>query len=286
MNLQRTIPYNTVIPLSIPVDSLSRRPGHQETTAKSSTTVTTTINLVMLDANHCPGSSMFLIFSNDAAVLHTGDVRADSVFLAGLKRNPLVQPFLASQRRRAGTEANSNSRRLDRIYLDTSAFIGTTDMLTKEQCIDDLIHLIDAYPSDWVFHINCWTFGYEDVLKAMSREFGSRIHLDRWRFDNFKKLSGDPMLLSLGTREENTTRFHACERSASCQAIIDAESKGKLVSVNFIEEKVVEHEIKMKVIRAEIQRARQGMAAWPKVLVSEKGCTSRKFCVLNRWPRV
>jgi len=213
---------------------------------------------------------MFLIYSKEAAVLHTGDVRADSVLLASLKRNPLVQPFLGSARGRERTSANPNFRRLDRIYLDTSAFIGTTDMLTKEQCIDDLIHLIDAYPSDRIFHINCWTFGYEDVLKAVSREFGSLVHLDRWRFDNFKALRGDPMLLSLSTRDEHVTRFHACERTAPCQAIVHAESQDKLVSVNFVEEKVVEHEIKMKAIRAEIQGAHQGMNAWPKVLVSAR----------------
>jgi hypothetical protein len=268
MYTQRTIPYNTVIPLAVPFDNLPRRAGEDDTTAKSSTTATTIVNLVMLDANHCPGSSMFLIYSSKAAVLHTGDVRADSVFLASLKRNPLVQPFLTNSRRRERAFADPNIRRLDRIYLDTSAFIGTTDMLTKEQCIDDLIPLIDAYPSNWIFHINCWTFGYEDVLKAISREFGSLVHLDRWRFDNFKGLGGDPMLLSLGTRDEHVTRFHACERTAPCQAVIDAESRGELVDVNFIEEKVVEHEIKMKVIRAAIQRARQGMDAWPKVLVS------------------
>lgn len=91
------------------------------------------VSITLLDANHCPGSSMyaassncsadsltfrFLITSPKAAVLHTGDVRADRTFLRSLRRMPVLQQFFVPWYNTGYDPYNS---RLDRIYLDTSA---------------------------------------------------------------------------------------------------------------------------------------------------------------------
>jgi DNA cross-link repair 1C protein len=34
------------------------------------------------------------------------------------------------------------------------------------------------YPNDVYFFINSWTWGYEDVLKAVARAFNSKVGLD------------------------------------------------------------------------------------------------------------
>jgi hypothetical protein len=244
----------------------------------------------MLDANHCPGSSMFLISSPlppYTAVLHTGDVRADEGFLQALIRNPLVQPFL-NRYPLSGVGAGLNcipqtldplstnavsrsrpklSRRLDRIYLDTSAVIGTCDMPSREEAISGLIQLIELYPSETIFHLHCWTFGYEEVLKAIARVFDEQIHLDRWRLQNLSCMRNDPLLQMLGTTDKGV-RFHACERSDWCETIW--KNKDRVVIIEFVEEKMVEYAFKMKQVQGQIVKASSGALAWPKTLVSRQ----------------
>lgn len=64
----------------------------------------------------------FLIKSADKAVLHTGDIRADRLFLQTLRRNPAVQEFLGHPMGATNAAAGNNGRKvLDRIYIDTGA---------------------------------------------------------------------------------------------------------------------------------------------------------------------
>jgi hypothetical protein len=260
----------------------------------------------MLDANHCPGSSMFLLsspFPPYTSVLHTGDMRADEGFIQGLIRNPLVQPFLQSypvkhmtgggrimkderlppeglERRRPRTPPNRPStnsrlnntgvsglrRRLDRIYLDTSLLVGSCDMPSREEAIGDLIHTINAFPSDTTFHLHCWTFGYEEALKALARTFDTRIHLDRWQLQNHLLLQGDPLLQQLGTSDQSPL-FHACEAGGGgCQTI--KTTQRRVVRVEFVEEHIAEHALKMHHIQQQIALAQFGEAPWPTKFVS------------------
>ena len=58
--------------------------------------------------------------SPENAILHTGDVRADPLFIQSLRRNPALAPFIAPLA--PGPVTTGGGRRvLDRIYLDTSA---------------------------------------------------------------------------------------------------------------------------------------------------------------------
>jgi hypothetical protein len=73
----------------------------------------------------------FLVTSADKAVLHTGDVRCDSLFMQSLRRNPAIQQFIAPPPGAIMSnkaQGASGSRLLDRIYLDTGAMLGTGDM--------------------------------------------------------------------------------------------------------------------------------------------------------------
>ena len=295
---QKAIPYNTVIPLTL-----------------SSSSGSSIVNLVMLDANHCPGSSMFLLWSPFppfTSVLHTGDMRADDGFIQDLIRNPLVQPFFqgypvkaktgsgrimkdkripvsgSSQRffegdvyRNTGDVQTLHAgggtglrRQLDRIYLDTSLLVGSCDMPSREEAIGNLIHLINGFPADTTFHLHCWTFGYEEVLKALARTYDTKIHLDRWQLQNHLLLQGDPLLQQLGTSDPSSL-FHACERSGGgCETI--KTSRNRVVRVEFVEEHVVEHAIKMKHIAAQMVSAQAGEAEWPSKIVSR--------CVIDSSP--
>ncbi|PPR00245.1 hypothetical protein CVT24_005013 [Panaeolus cyanescens] len=173
-----------------------------ELTAKESVTVT------LLDANHCLGAVMYLIEGPRGAVLHTGDFRAEPWFLESLKRNPFLQPYLASRNSVPKHGSNRLSKTLEAIYIDTAC----------EEATDGLVELMDQFPETTYFFINVWTWGYEDILKAISRHFQQPIHVDRYKHKIYSKTS-DPFLKSIITDEECTTRFHACERFARCSEV-------------------------------------------------------------------
>lgn len=208
------------------------------------------ITITLLDANHCPGSTMFLITSDKKAVLHTGDVRADTRFIDSLKRNPILQEFLApaSVYQKAKSLVGGGRRVLDRIYLDTAAILGTGDMPDKEPVLQELVKIMGLYPEDTTFFLNTWCFGWEDVIKEVARYFNEKVHVDRYKRQIYSAVRSDPFLLNCTTTDPHETRFHACERFAKCVACrrFDDES-GKpvynlnkmIVHVNMVEVKQV-----------------------------------------------
>ncbi|EEB93685.1 hypothetical protein MPER_07624, partial [Moniliophthora perniciosa FA553] len=88
-----------------------------------------------------------------------------------------------------------------------------------ESATQGLIALMKLYPPTTLFFINAWTPGYEDILKAVTRAFGSKIHLDRYKYKICTHLRHDPLLKALGTTDPESTRFHACERFDRCHVV-------------------------------------------------------------------
>lgn len=99
------------------------------------------------------------------------------------------------------------------------------------------------YPPSTHFFINSWTWGYEDILKAIARAFNTpvsplplllffpssqftQIHLDRYKHGIFKSLS-DPFLRRIATSDPAATRFHACERFDRCDHVAVDDEVGK-----------------------------------------------------------
>jgi hypothetical protein len=98
-----------------------------------------------------------------------------------------------------------------------------------------------------------------------------QIHVDRWRYLNYQNVIDDPVLQSLCTANDTATRFHACERRNQCatlQAAFMPGSGKRVVSVEFVEEKAVEHAVKMKEVQRECLAVMQGQGEWPVKLVS------------------
>lgn len=112
---------------------------------------------------------MFLIEGSKGAVLHTGDFRAEPWFLDSLTRNPFLQPYLY-----AGKEGPIN-KPLEAIYLDTACVLSTAEVPTKAAATTGLIELLELFPESAHFFINSWTWGYEDVLKAIAKAFQTKV---------------------------------------------------------------------------------------------------------------
>ncbi|KAI0647865.1 hypothetical protein C8Q79DRAFT_952331 [Trametes meyenii] len=175
------------------------------------------VTITLLDANHCPGAVMFLIEGAEGAVLHTGDLRAEPWFLESLRHNPFVQKYLHPSQ--ATSPHRKTFPKLEAIYLDTACLLNTYDAPTKTDAANRLAELMTLYPDTTRFFINAWTWGYEEVYKAVARTFGTKIHADRYKHAVYSHIAGDPFLRSIITKDGASTRFHACERFDRCEHV-------------------------------------------------------------------
>ncbi|KAL2206934.1 hypothetical protein CC79DRAFT_1398789 [Sarocladium strictum] len=202
------------LPLNTPT-SLDLRPGQQ-------------IQVTLFDANHCPGAVMFLIEDKNKAILYTGDIRSEPWFVNSLIRSPSL------------IEYASGLKTLDKIYLDTS-FTRETPFQSKAEGIAELLRKVSQYPSDTIFHLQAWTYGYEEVWIALSKALKSPVHVDNYKlriYDSLRikksddRFSADVHLAPeapalVGYMSGNTpqpgcltsdcdVRLHSCERGNMC----------------------------------------------------------------------
>jgi hypothetical protein len=103
-----------------------------------------------------------VIEDTSKAILYTGDIRSEPWFVNSLIRSPSL------------IEYASGIKTLDKIYLDTS-FTRETPFQTKAEGIAELLRKVSQYPSDTIFHLQAWTYGYEEVWIALSKALKSPV---------------------------------------------------------------------------------------------------------------
>jgi DNA cross-link repair 1C protein len=108
-----------------------------------------------------------VVEGNGKAILYTGDIRSEPWFVNTISRNPNL------------VEYTSGLKTLDKIYLDTS-FTEDVPFQTKAQGIAELLRKVSKYPDDTVFHLQAWTYGYEDVWVALSKALKSKVRLPHY----------------------------------------------------------------------------------------------------------
>ncbi|KAJ5477497.1 hypothetical protein N7539_007641 [Penicillium diatomitis] len=155
------------IPLNTPT-VIEPKPGHH-------------IRVTLIDANHCPGSVMFLIEGDGKTILYTGDIRAEKWWVDSLVRNPILIPF------------TMGGERLDKVYLDTTYVRSVGRPLdnfpSKAEAIADLLDIVSRYPSDTVFHFEAWTFGYEEAWLALATSLDTNVHTSLYLMGLFQCLT-------------------------------------------------------------------------------------------------
>ncbi|KAK6539321.1 hypothetical protein TWF694_009554 [Orbilia ellipsospora] len=193
-----------------------------------------TIRVTLFDANHCPGSTMFLVEGSGKAILYTGDIRAEAWWLEKLKRNPILLPYFRG------------IKVLDCLYLDTThASFEASHMRfsPKADGITDLLTQISKYPPNTTFHLNTWTLGYEEAWVALASYFNTQIHLDDYRLRLYSSIGTKetwehgPFLLGLAfsdaiLTDDKNVRFHSCERWLECEGRDKAKRDGTLVEIS------------------------------------------------------
>lgn len=197
-----------------------------------------TIQVTLFSANHCAGAVMFLIEGRDAgserrAVLYTGDVRAEDWWVASLMRHPVLLPYVHTSGRRP-------LQRLDAVYLDTT-FASKDDpyraFQSKADGIAELLAAVAKYPSGTKFYFDAWTFGYEEVWLALAHFLGTRVHVDRYKYELYAGLlteskeglrapeafqliraycGNHPQPGCLTMRVEDA-KIHSCEKGTDCE---------------------------------------------------------------------
>lgn len=236
------------------------------------------VTITLLDANHCPGSTMFLIEDDQHAILHTGDIRADGPFMETLRNNPAVGRYVEPWPLLPGSsKETAGRRRLDRIYLDTSAMLGTGDMPDRDPVVRDLVHQMSLYPVDTVFFLNVWCFGWEHVVKEVARHFQEPVHVDRYKASIYSAVKTDPFLLACVTSEALVTRFHACERRFRCEGCRTFNKRGerewnadkRVVTVNMVEMKAANWDVQREEFVLALEAAALGQGPWPYTIVRQ-----------------
>ncbi|GIQ85340.1 hypothetical protein KIPB_006989 [Kipferlia bialata] len=123
------------------------------------------VKVIMLQANHCPGSSMFFFEApNGETDLFTGDFRYDSDHPLCKSWRRLFEPTLT----------------VTRLHIDTT-FDSPKHCIPKQQlAIDKVVeiveHLLDpSLGVRWLVVISTYTIGKERVLTAVAKATGVRI---------------------------------------------------------------------------------------------------------------
>ncbi|KAI0144349.1 hypothetical protein GGR57DRAFT_332999 [Xylariaceae sp. FL1272] len=205
------------LPLDTPT-TLELQPGH-------------TIQVTLLDANHCVGAVMFLLEGSGKAALYTGDIRCEPRFVTAITQNPNMVAYA------------SGWKTLDRMYLDTSV-VSDYPMQSKAEGLKELFDKVQRYPSDTIFHFQAWTYGYEEVWIALSKALNSKIHVDNYKMRVFRSLvtkskdhrwatqthlskeaaallgftCGNSFHEGCLTLDENV-RIHSCEKGMGCKVM-------------------------------------------------------------------
>ncbi|CEJ54098.1 hypothetical protein PMG11_00421 [Penicillium brasilianum] len=138
------------------------------------------IRVTLIDANHCPGSVMFLIEGDGKTILYTGDIRAEKWWVDSLIRNPFLIPYTLT------------SKRLDNLYLDTTYLrrsgIPPEKFSSKAEGIAEVLERVQRYPPETNFHVGAWTFGYEEVWLALASALRTKVHLDAYQLGLYQSL--------------------------------------------------------------------------------------------------
>lgn len=115
-----------------------------------------TMQLTLLDANHCPGSCMLIMEAYFGIILYSGDFRFDPILL----ENNAIQ---------------SRIGKFDALYLDDTFAEPIYNFPTRQEAGEQVLHIISKYPEDYQFLIGIDYLGKEELLVAIALKFQTLI---------------------------------------------------------------------------------------------------------------
>ena len=117
--------------------------------------------VTLIDANHCPGSVMFLFEGDFGRVLYTADFRCDAKFFQYFQTLPIGS--------------------IDTLYLDNTYFLEGANFPTREEATMQVVKVIEEHPRHRIVII-CYSIGKEDLLVNIALHFKEWIVVSMERY--------------------------------------------------------------------------------------------------------
>ncbi|XP_007485228.1 5' exonuclease Apollo isoform X1 [Monodelphis domestica] len=147
-----------------------------------------TMTVTLIDANHCPGSVMFLFEGYFGTILYTGDFRYTP--------SMLQEPAL-----RLGKQIHT-------LYLDNTNCDPSLVLPSRQEATHQITELIRQHPQHDV-KIGLYSLGKESLLEQLGLEFQTWVVLSPQRMEVVQLME----LASVFTVEEGAGRIHAVNRA-------------------------------------------------------------------------
>ncbi|CAF1942530.1 unnamed protein product [Rotaria magnacalcarata] len=162
------------------------------------------IDVALLDANHCPGSNMFLFrFANGRLILHTGDFRAAPTLL----KHPLIQP-----------------KQIDTVYLDTTYCDTHYRFPSQDEVIESAVGLVlDSLKENarTLVAIGTYLIGKERIFHAIAKALDCKIFVETRKFRILNQLENDDLSKRL-TKHPHETNVHVVGMGSITQPMLQA----------------------------------------------------------------
>jgi len=152
------------------------------------------VELTAVDANHCPGSIMFIIkLTSGTTILHTGDFRAC----------PEMESY-----------PEFWSHRVDTVYLDTTYCRPEYDFPSQGEVIDRTVELVQEFLAErpnTAVCVGAYMIGKERIFKALARDLGCRVWCEKGRLKTWECLQ-DSEILENRTDSRAEARVHVIQQ--------------------------------------------------------------------------
>ncbi|XP_053560640.1 5' exonuclease Apollo isoform X2 [Bombina bombina] len=147
-----------------------------------------TVSVTLIDANHCPGSVMFLFEGYFGTILYTGDFRFSPYMLD----NPPLK----------------NKMTIDVLYLDNTNCDPDQELPSRQEATEQIKNIINKHPGHDIV-IGLYSIGKEELLVELAKTFQSWIVVSRQRLELLQLLE----LEDVFTAEEGAGRIRVVDQS-------------------------------------------------------------------------
>ncbi|XP_045672783.1 5' exonuclease Apollo isoform X1 [Phyllostomus hastatus] len=152
-----------------------------------------TMTVTLMDANHCPGSVMFLFEGYFGTILYTGDFR----YTPSMLKEPAL----------------SVGKQIHTLYLDNTNCNPELALPSQQEATRQIVELIRKHPQHNV-KIGLYNLGKESLLEHLALEFQTWVVLSPRRLELVQLLG----LADVFTVEEKAGRIHAVDHMEVCRS--------------------------------------------------------------------
>ncbi|XP_020636227.3 5' exonuclease Apollo isoform X1 [Pogona vitticeps] len=152
-----------------------------------------TMTVTLIDANHCPGSVMFLFEGYFGVILYTGDFR----YTPNMQQEPALK----------------NEKLINILYLDNTNCNPQLVLPSRQQATEQIKKIIREHPFHLV-KIGTYSLGKESLLVELAQEFQTWIVVSPQKLELMQLLEMDEVF----SYEEEAGWIHAVDFSEICQA--------------------------------------------------------------------